>query len=617
MSIRSKVIGSLALLFAALSVAAFLIQLRVVQPSFVRLERANARTAMKRVNYAIDRDLQTLQIDATDWANWQDAYRFVHGRNPKFVATNFTHSAIAQIEVDSILIVDLNGRVLAWTGDVIRTDLSLQGSLEDGGSLPAGFPWRSDLGTTRAVHGLLNTNRGVMMIAGAPILDGTGRGRPAGMIILGRLLTPDRLRDLGSRTQSNLLPVNMPLAPSSELLVNSSRYTSVYRSFGDIYHRPIMTLRVQVARSIEASGLTAIRYASLSIIVVAIIVLLLVVVLLNRLVLTPLTRMTRHAVTVGESTDMSARLNCDTEDEFGQLGREFDRMVERLQEAHRLLIDQSFEAGVAEMAKGVLHNLGNALTPLGVRVAALAARLNGVPIGDLERAAVELTSAATDSSRRAELAQFVELGCQHVASVLRESSADVAVMSRQADGMRSALAEHMRVATRAEPVFESVKLTELVSQSLDIVPDASRARLRIDTDESLSRLGTIRVVRTVLRLVLQNVIINASEAVRDAGRDSGMLRLWAEVTREAGRAQLHLHAQDDGVGIRAENIDRIFQKGYTTKSRGTNHGIGLHWCANTIRALGGRIWATSDGLGSGAAIHVTLPLGDGMARSAY
>jgi sensor domain CHASE-containing protein len=617
MSIRSKVIGSLALLFAALSVAAFLIQLRVVEPSFARLERANARTAMRRVHYAIDRDLQTLQIDATDWANWQDAYRFVQGRNPKFVATNFTHTAIAQIEVDSILIVDLKGRVLAWTGDVIRTSLSLQGSLEDGGSLPASFPWRSDLGTTRAVHGLVNTNLGVMMIAGAPILNGTGRGRPTGMIILGRLLTPDRLRDLGSRTQANLVPVGMRLAPTSELLANSSRYTSVYQSFEDIYHRPIMTLRVQVARRIEASGLTAIRYASLSIIVVAVIVLLLVVVLLNRLVLTPLTRMTRHAVAVGESADLSARLNCVTEDEFGQLGREFDCMVERLQQTRRQLIDQSFEAGLAEMAKGVLHNLGNALTPLGVRVASLGERLNGVPIRDLERAAAELTGGESNSSRRAELAQFIELGCQHVASVLRESSADVAVMSRQADSMRSALAEHMRAATSAEPVFESIKLPELVSQSLDIVPDGSRARLRIDTDESLSRLGTIRVVRTVLRLVLQNVIINASEAVRDAGRDSGALRLWAEVTREAGREQLHLHAQDDGVGIRAENIDRIFQKGYTTKSRGTNHGIGLHWCANAIRALGGRIWATSDGLGFGAAIHVTLPLGEGMARSAF
>jgi len=616
MSIRFKVIGTLALLFAALSVAAFLIQLRVLEPSFARLQRDNARTAMKRVHYALDRDLQTLQIDATDWANWDDAYRFAQGHNPKFVATNFTRTAIAQIQIDCIVIVDLKGRILAWTGDVIPTNLSLQGSLERRGSLPASFPWRSDLGTDRAVDGLVKTNLGVMMIAGAPILNGTGSGRIAGMTIVGRLLTPDRVRDLGSRTQSNLMAVSMSLPSTSELLLNTSQYTSVYRSFEDIYHRPIMTLSVDVPRRIEASGLTAIRYASLSIIVVAVIVLLLVVVLLNRLVLTPLTRMTRHAVTVGESADLSARLNYATEDEFGQLGREFDRMVATLQQARQQLIDQSFEAGFAEMAKGVLHNLGNALTPLGVKAAALGERLNGVPIGDLERAAAELTGNAGDPSRRAELAQFIELGCQHVASVLHESAADIGVISRQADSMRAALAEHMRTATSAEPIFESVKLSELVSQSLDIVPDASRARLRIDTDESLRRLGTIRVVRTVLRLVLQNVIINASEAVRDAGRDSGMLRLWAEVTREAGRDQLHLHAQDDGVGIRAENIDRIFHKGYTTKSHGTNHGIGLHWCANAIRALGGRIWATSDGLGFGAAIHVTLPLGDGMARSA-
>jgi len=616
MSIRSKVIGALALLFAALSVAAFLIQLRVVEPSFARLERDNARTAMKRVQYAIDRDLLSLQIDATDWANWQEAYRFALGHNPDFVAMNFTHTAIAQVQIDSILVVDLKGRLLAWTGDVVPTNLSLRGSLEDGGSLPAGFPWRKDLGTTRVVHGLVHTNLGVMMIAGAPILDGTGRGSPAGMIIIGRLLTPDRVQDLGSQTQANLTLVDMSPVTTSESLVNSSEYTSVYRSFDDIYHRPLMTLRVQVPRQIEASGLTAIRYASLSIIVVAVIVLLLVVVLLNRLVLSPLTRMTRHAVAVGESADLSARLNADTEDEFGQLGREFDRMVARLQEARGQLIDQSFEAGYAEMARGVLHNLGNALTPLGVRVTALAQRLEGLPIDDLERAAAELSGGGNDSGRRSDLAQFIELGCQHVAAVLRESSADVGVMSRQADSMRAALAEHMRTATSAEPVFEAVRLSDLVSQSLDIVPDASRARLRIDTDESLSRLGTIRIVRTVLRLVLQNVIINASEAVRDSGKESGMLRLSAEITREAGRDQLHLHAQDDGVGIRAENIDRIFQKGYTTKSRGTNHGIGLHWCANAIRALGGRIWATSDGLGFGAAIHVTLPLGDGMARSA-
>ncbi|HLK71820.1 MAG TPA: ATP-binding protein, partial [Steroidobacteraceae bacterium] len=64
----------------------------------------------------------------------------------------------------------------------------------------------------------------------------------------------------------------------------------------------------------------------------------------------------------------------------------------------------------------------------------------------------------------------------------------------------------------------------------------------------------------------------------------------------------------DGVGISAQNLTRIFEKGFSTKSPETNHGIGLHWCANAINALGGRIWADSDGPGSGASMHLLVPL---------
>ena len=616
MSIRIKLLASLALLFATLIVAAIVIQLQVVMPSFARLDRDHARIAMKRVHLAIQRDLQTLEVDATDWANWGEVYAFARGRNPAFITTNFTRTALDQIQIDSVLIVDLQGRVLAWTGDVIPTKLSLQGSLVDGGALPANFPWRKDLGTDHAVNGLVRTNLGVMMIAGSPILNGTGRGRPRGMVIVGRLLTPQRLHDLGSRTQSNLQAVNTAFAPATATLVDSPRTMHVYRAFDDIHHRPVMTLRVDVPRRIEASGLAAVRYASVSIIVVAIIVLALVVVLLNNLVLAPLTRMTRHAVDVGESADLCARLNSTDPDEFGQLGREFDRMVGKLADARRQVVDHSFEAGIAEMAKGVLHNLGNALTPLGVRAGALTKRFDAVPLGDLERAATELVRGGADASRQSELAQFLELGCAHVAAMLRESRVDLDVIRRQADSMHAALSEHLRTASRAGPVLETVKLSDLVSQSLDIVPDSSRARLRIAADESLNALGPVRIARTALRLVLQNVIINASEAVRDAGRASGTLRLSAEVRRESDHDQLHVQAQDDGVGIRPEHLDRIFEKGYTTKSPSTNHGIGLHWCANAIRALGGRIWATSDGPGRGAAIHVILPLGDGVPSTA-
>jgi sensor histidine kinase regulating citrate/malate metabolism len=95
-----------------------------------------------------------------------------------------------------------------------------------------------------------------------------------------------------------------------------------------------------------------------------------------------------------------------------------------------------------------------------------------------------------------------------------------------------------------------------------------------------------------------------------------MLRFTAEIVDEADSEQLHLHCKDDGVGIAPDNLQRVFDKGFSTKSRETNYGIGLHWCANAIGGLGGRIWAASEGPGLGASMHLMLPLPDrGRSRS--
>jgi sensor histidine kinase regulating citrate/malate metabolism len=64
----------------------------------------------------------------------------------------------------------------------------------------------------------------------------------------------------------------------------------------------------------------------------------------------------------------------------------------------------------------------------------------------------------------------------------------------------------------------------------------------------------------------------------------------AEIVHDPNREQLHLLCEDDGAGIAKASLERVFDKGFSTKSRDTNYGIGLHWCANAVAALGGRIW---------------------------
>ncbi|MGB6306807.1 MAG: CHASE4 domain-containing protein [Steroidobacteraceae bacterium] len=607
MNIRTKMISLLALLFAVLIALEIAVQKQVLLPSFAQLEREDADTSMKRIAFALDMTLESLQLTAADWGNWADVYQFVQSPNTAFVSANITPVAMKQLKVNAMLIVDLNGAYVLSSARSLDNGEPIDLDLAALKALPADFPWRKNLAEGKPARGLLRTNRGVMMIAAAPVLDGSGGGQHLGMVILGRLLTPFQVHLIGAQAQASL--AMLPGIPSSdgEVIAETDASTQVVRPFTDIYDRPIMSLRVDVPRRITEQGRGAVTYASLYLIGAAVAVLLLLVVALNRIVLEPLARVTRHAVAVGDGTDLSARLDLQGHDEIAMLAREFDRMVERVADSRRQLVDQSFQAGFAELAKGVLHNLGNAMTPLGVRVAKLGERLRDAPAGDVDLALAELAKGTEGSARHADLEEFVRLACRELAGCVKEARSDLAVVQRQTTIVQTALSELMR-STRNTHVIESVRLPDLVAQTLEIVPDACRQRLVVDSDESLRKVGAVQVARTVLRLILQNLIINAADAVRDAGRDRGMLRFAAEIVSDADSRQLHLQCKDDGVGIAADNLQRVFDKGFSTKSRETNYGIGLHWCANAIAALGGRIWAASEGPGLGASMHLMLPL---------
>jgi len=606
-NIRLKVIALIGAIFAIFVWAEVLVERQVVMPSFAELERTDARTAMRRVNYALERTLHELAMLAADWGNWAELYRFAGDHNAEFIATNVSNSSMRQLNANALLIVDQDGHVLHGYDMDLQTDQRLHLELTSLAELPPDFPWRRDLHATTPVPGLLHTKSGILMLAAAPVLNGKGQGPARGMVIIGRLLSPEIVRDIGAQAQVDLELLTAGAQSPAEELAEDESTTRIAQSFQDLYGRTIMRLQVAVPRGITARGRIAVSYASLCLLAAAIIVLLLLGVVLNRAILGPLALVTRHAVALGEDKDLTTRLNLRRRDEFGVLAREFDRMVDRVAESRTQLVDQSFEAGFAELARGVLHNIGNAMTPIGVRLATLSERLRAAPAEDSEQAVTELQAGSADPQRAADLEEFLRLASREMAGTVRGALEDVALITRQTSIIQTTLTEQLRAA-RNEHVIEPVRLTELVAQSLEIVPDVCRRRLMVDTDESVRKLGVVRVARTVLRLILQNLIINAADAVRDAGKERGTLRLSAEIVREAERQQLHLRCVDDGVGIPADDLERVFEMGFTTKSPETNHGIGLHWCANAIGALGGRIWAASDGLGRGAALHLLVPL---------
>jgi two-component system NtrC family sensor kinase len=619
MNIRTRVILLIGGLFAALGAAQLLVQHYIILPSFIDLEHEEARTDMDRVDHALERELALLESMTVDWGNWDATYKYMRDRDPLYITANMTLSGMRDLRASAVALVDLSGKFVWSTAVVSGTTDPIELDFIKRGALPADRFWQNMLRSGEPVKGLLATNRGPMLIACTPILDGFGKGPHRGMILVGRLLTEAEIRRLDEQAQVRLAlsAVRLPgAAPpdflpdkgvGTELVLQRKEATEVYRVLNDVAGEPLLTLRIDAPRSTSARGKQSIAYAALFLFGAGVIAVVLLVMLLNRSVLGPLMQMTRHAVAIGRSDDLTARLQLQRRDELGELAREFDQMVEKLALARRVLVDYSFNAGVAENANGVLHNLGNAMTPLAVNSAELQQTLRAAPLADLDLALAELAEHSTDAERTARLQEFLQLTCHDVAASLRCAREEFDHIALQIVGIQRVLEDQVRH-SGTDRVIETVRLNELVRQSAGLIAPALRQRLTLELDRSLEELGPVRIARTTLQQVFQNLILNAAEAVRDGGRERGSLRVTVRVLKGEAGETLQCCFMDDGVGIPSGDLTRVFAKGFTTKPAESNSGIGLHWCANCLNALGGSVHAESPGPGCGASFYVTLPL---------
>jgi two-component system NtrC family sensor kinase len=614
-NLSSKVVLLLCGLFAVYGAADYVVQREVILPSFEALEADLARTDMERATRAIDSELTQLQTFGADWGNWLETYDYMAGNEPDFIVNNMNKPTIEGAGLELVAFVDADGRFVWRRGFDPDTHDELEFRMLTADSLATGHPFRDAIRNGEPAKGLIVTEHGPAMLVAAPILDGAGNGPQRGSVLLARLITPDVAARLAEQAQVRLQVSTLDGSAASTAAkdaVNSPRIVQrettneVYRDLPDIFGQPAVALRIDVPRSVSAQGRDAIGYALLSLFAAGVSVLLVLIVALRRLVLAPVSRMTQYAVAIGEGDDLTLRMVVKRPDELGVLAREFNGMVDKLADARRRLVDHSFEAGAAQAASGVLHNIGNAMTPVGVTVAGLQERLRGAPVGEVEMVLAELESGVSDPERKADLEQFLRLASRELTRVIANAGEDVESVARQAEVIQRTLVQEQRP-SQASPVVESVRLTELVDRSVEMVAPALRQCLTVDLDSSVPGTEALRLPRITLQQVFQNLIQNAAESVRQAGREHGILRISCSVVTGAEGRHLLLRFTDDGIGIPPEHASRIFEKGFSTKSRETNFGIGLHWCANALNALGGSIRAESDGL-AGATLQVVVPL---------
>jgi PAS domain S-box-containing protein len=237
-----------------------------------------------------------------------------------------------------------------------------------------------------------------------------------------------------------------------------------------------------------------------------------------------------------------------------------EKTKERLQE--QLLLSEKL-AAVGRLAAGVAHELNN---PLGNVLLYAKLFLEDLPASDA--------------------------GCRNARHIVDNTLRCKAIVRSLLD-----------YAKQSDIEMAWTDANAILKESVDLVANALRLHdvaCHLDLDPALP---VIRCDRQRIQQVLLNLMQNAIEAIGHEGTVTVFSRRFQEGDG------IVLGVSDDGRGIPADSLSRVFEPFYTTKEQGT--GLGLSICYGIVERHKGKIWAESprNGAGGGSTFFVKLPVG--------
>jgi PAS domain S-box-containing protein len=279
-----------------------------------------------------------------------------------------------------------------------------------------------------------------------------------------------------------------------------------------------------------------------------------------------------------------------------------------LQKLNRQLMDASRLAGMAEVATGVLHNVGNVLNSANVSATLLKEELSRSETETLAKVSAllneqngNLASFLTDNPKGKLIPQVLTQVSRRLSRERELFAAELDQLSRNIEHIKDIVAMQQSYA-RVAGVLERLPVVDLVEDALRINAP-SLARAGVEVIREFEDTPTIIVDTHKAIQILINLIRNAKLALADV--ESGPRRLRVAI-RSSGDDRIRVMVQDNGVGIPPENLTRIFSHGFTTRKDG--HGFGLHIGALNAKEMGGSLSAASDGPGCGATFTLELPV---------
>ncbi|WP_454868645.1 DAHL domain-containing protein [Pseudomonas farris] len=302
------------------------------------------------------------------------------------------------------------------------------------------------------------------------------------------------------------------------------------------------------------------------------------------------------------------KMNNELQTANERLEQRVEERTRELLEAERELVDAARMAGMAEIATNVLHNVGNVLNSVNVSADLITRKLAASKTLGLGKAVKMMNEHAED------LGQFITLDekgkllplylNQLVDSIAAEQSSivdELSQLTKSIDHIKDIVSTQQAYAGAARLV-EPLNVIDLFEDALRMNSGAL-SRHHVVVTKDYQDTPTIIGDKHRLLLILINLISNAKYAMTKVSDRQRHMTLGVKII---DNSTLRLSVEDQGEGIAAENMTRIFNHGFTTRKEG--HGFGLHSCALAAVEMNGHLRVHSDGPGHGAVFTLEIPL---------
>ncbi len=264
------------------------------------------------------------------------------------------------------------------------------------------------------------------------------------------------------------------------------------------------------------------------------------------------------------------------------------------------------QAGMAEVASSVLHNVGNVLNSINVTSNLLQEKITQSKLSGLADVKSMIDSNLNN------FGNFIQNDPQgkhlpkYISSLADYWHTEQAILEDEIKSLNKNV-QHIRniIATQQDmsriTEFEQIIAIDNLIEEAILISGVDNEKHAITIIKNFNHVKPIVIDKVKLLQILVNLLQNAKDALKGTSNPNKTLTL----TIKDDIAFYYLHITDNGSGIHSENLSKIFAYGFTTKKHG--HGFGLHMSAISARELGGSLHAESEGPGKGATFILKLP----------